>query len=167
METIEFLNIEFLDNSLKDYLFFLLAIIIGYFIIIPVKSLIIKLLFNLFGKDQNDLDTKTFKNLLNNPLKYFLLLILLFLSVKLINIPDFTISDNGSFGISNLISKGFNLLLLVTVFWIILRSIDFVGYKLKNKALETESKVDDQLITFAIDIAKVNSIVLRLVLILG
>ena len=146
METIEFLNIEFLDNSLKDYLIFLLAIIIGYFIILPVKSLIIKLLFNLFGKNQNDLDTKTFKNLLNNPLQYFLLLILLFFSFKLINIPDFSISDNGSFDFSNLISKGFNLLLLVTVFWVILRSIDFVGYKLKNKALETESKVDDQLI---------------------
>ena len=72
METIEFLNIEFLENSLKDYLFFLIAIIIGYFVIIPVKSLIIKLLFNLFGKNQNDIDTKTFKNLLNNPLKYFL-----------------------------------------------------------------------------------------------
>ena len=92
METIEFLNIEFLENSLKDYLFFLLAIIIGYFIIIPVKSLIIKLLFNIFGKNQNDIDTKTFKNLLNNPLKYFLLLILLFLSIKLINIPNFLIS---------------------------------------------------------------------------
>ena len=167
METIEFLNIEFLNNSLKDYLIFLLAIIIGYFIIIPVKSLIIKLLFNLFGKDQNDLDTKTFKNLLNSPLQYFLLLILLFFSVKLINIPDFAISDNGGFDFSNLISKGFNLLLLVTVFWVILRSIDFVGYKLKNKALETESKVDDQLIPFAIDIAKVISIVLGLVMILG
>ena len=58
METIEFLNIEFLDNSLKDYLFFLLALIIGFFVIIPTKSLIIRLLSNLFGKDQNDTDTQ-------------------------------------------------------------------------------------------------------------
>ena len=40
-------------------------------------------------------------------------------------------------------------------------------YKLKNKALETESKVDDQLIPFAIDIAKVLTIVLGVVMILG
>ena len=75
METIEFLNIEFLDNSLKDYLLFLLVIIIGYFIIIPVKSLIIKLLFNLFGKDQNNLDTKKFKNLLSSQFLIILVLI--------------------------------------------------------------------------------------------
>ncbi|MDA9285009.1 mechanosensitive ion channel family protein, partial [Flavobacteriaceae bacterium] len=60
-----------------------------------------------------------------------------------------------------------NFLLLTTVFWVILRSIDFVGFKLKNKALETESKVDDQLIPFAIDLAKVISIVLGAVMILG
>ena len=58
-------------------------------------------------------------------------------------------------------------MLLTTVFWVILRSIDFVGFKLKNKALETESKVDDQLIPFAIDLAKVISIVLGAVMILG
>ena len=105
METIEFLNIEFLDNSLKDYLFFLLALIIGFFVIIPIKSLIIRLLSNLFGKDQNDTDTQKFKNLLNSPLQYFLLLILLFFSVKFINIPDFAVTDNDSFDFGSLISK--------------------------------------------------------------
>jgi len=80
METIEFLNIEFLGNSIKDYLFFLLVLIIGFFVIIPVKSLIMRLLSNLFGKNQNDTDTQKFKNLLNTPLQYFLLLILLFFS---------------------------------------------------------------------------------------
>ena len=167
METIEFLNIEFLGNSIKDYLFFLLALIIGFFVIIPIKSLIIRLLSNLFGKDQNDTDTQKFKNLLNSPLQYFLVLILLFFSVKFINIPDFQVTDNDSFDFGSLISKAFNFLLLTTVFWVILRSIDFVGYKLKNKALETESKVDDQLIPFAIDLAKVITIILGVVMILG
>ena len=167
METLEFLNIEFFDNTLKDYLFFLLFIIIGYLIIIPVKSILIKILFKLFGKGHNDADTLKFKNLLNKPLQYFLILILLFLSVKFINIPSFLNSSEEGIDITILASKGFNFLLLITVFWVILRSIDFVGYKLKNKALETESKVDDQLIPFAIDLAKVISIVLGAVMILG
>ena len=107
METIEFLNIEFLGNSIKDYLFFLLVLIIGFFVIIPVKSLIMRLLSNLFGKNQNDTDTQKFKNLLNTPLQYFLLLILLFFSVKFINIPDFAVTDNDSFDFGSLISKGF------------------------------------------------------------
>jgi len=167
METLEFLNIEFFENTLKDYLFLLLFIVIGYLIIIPVKSIIIKVLFKFFGKDHNDIDTLEFKNLLNKPLQYFLILILFFFSVKFITIPTILSSSEQGIDISVFASKGFNFLLLTTVFWVILRSIDFVGFKLKNKALETESKVDDQLIPFAIDLAKVISIVLGAVMILG
>ncbi|MDG1218999.1 MAG: mechanosensitive ion channel, partial [Flavobacteriaceae bacterium] len=167
METLEFLNIEFFENTLKDYLVFLLFIVFGYIIIIPVKSMIIKILFKFFGKDHNDIDTLEFKNLLNKPLQYFLILILFFFSLKIINIPTFLTSSEEGIDISVIALKGFNFLLLTTVFWVILRSIDFVGFKLKNKALETESKVDDQLIPFAIDLAKVISIVLGAVMILG
>ena len=45
--------------------------------------------------------------------------------------------------------------------------IDFVGFKLKNRALETESKIDDQVIPFAVDMAKVITILLGIVMILG
>ena len=96
-----------------------------------------------------------------------MILILFFFSLKFINIPTFLTSSEQGVDISVIASKGFNFLLLTTVFWVILRSIDFVGYKLKNKALETESKVDDQLIPFAIDLAKVIAIVLGVVMILG
>ena len=96
-----------------------------------------------------------------------MILILFFFSLKFINIPTFLTSSEEGVDISVIASKGFNFLLLTTVFWVILRSIDFVGYKLKNKALETESKVDDQLIPFAIDLAKVIAIVLGAVMILG
>jgi len=57
METIEFINIKIFENTLKDYLYLLLFVVIGYLIIIPVKSIIIKILFKFFGKDHNDIDT--------------------------------------------------------------------------------------------------------------
>ena len=63
-------------------------------------------------------------------------------------------NNEGSLGIIDIISKTFNLLLLIIIFWIINRAIDFIGFKLKNRASETESKVDDQLIPFAVDMAK-------------
>ena len=74
-----------------------------------------------FRKKKNDYSSvvvlakkEKFKNLLNSPLQYFLLLILLFFSVKFINIPDFAVTDNASFDFGSLISKGFNFLLLTT-----------------------------------------------------
>ena len=82
--------------------------------------------------------------------------------------PDFMVyNQEGDVNYSNIFSKCYNLFLLITLFWVITRSIDFVGYKLKIKALNTKSKVDDQLIPFAIDLAKVIVIVLAFVIILG
>ena len=164
----EFLNYEFLGNSITDYVYFLSSFLVGLLLIIPFRLFISKLLFRLFGKDNSDNDNKKFNSLLKKPLQYFLTLLVLYFSVQFISLPEFLNStEEGSLNLAKYFDKGFNFLLLVTIFWTINRSIDFVGYKLKNKALETESKVDDQLIPFAIDIAKVLTIVLGVVMILG
>ena len=164
----EFLNYEFLGNSITDYVYFLSSFFVGLLLIIPFRLFISKLLFRLFGKDNSDNDNKKFNSLLKKPLQYFLTLLVLYFSVKFISLPEFLNStEEGSLNLAKYFDKGFNFLLLITIFWTINRSIDFVGYKLKNKALETESKVDDQLIPFAIDIAKVLTIVLGVVMILG
>ena len=164
----EFLNYEFLGNSITDYVYFLSSFLVGLLLIIPFRLFISKLLFRLFGKDNSDNDNKKFNSLLKKPLQYFLTLLVLYFSVQFISLPEFLNSaEEGSLNLTKYFDKGFNFFLLVTIFWTINRSIDFVGYKLKNKALETESKVDDQLIPFAIDIAKVLTIVLGVVMILG
>ena len=168
MDTIEFLNFEFLGNSLKQYFSFIITFGIGLVLIIPIKSIIVKILFKFFGKDHDNKDTVKFKDLLNKPLQYFLILIIFYSSISFISMPDFMLyNQEGDVNYSNIFSKCYNLFLLTTLFWVITRSIDFVGYKLKIKSLKTESKVDDQLIPFAIDLAKVIVIVLAFVIILG
>ena len=164
----EFLNYEFLGNSITNYVYFLFSFLVGLILIIPFRLVISKLLFRLFGKDNSDNDNKKFNSLLKKPLQYFLTLLVLYFSVQFISLPDFLNStEEGSLNLAKYFDKGFNFFLLVTIFWTINRSVDYVGYKLKNKALKTESKVDDQLIPFAIDIAKVLTIVLGVVMILG
>ncbi|MFL2593882.1 MAG: mechanosensitive ion channel family protein [Flavobacteriaceae bacterium] len=166
--SMEFLNYEFLGNSINDYVYFLSSFLVGLLLIIPVRLIISKLLFRLFGKDNSDNDNIKFNSLLKKPLQYFLTLLVLYFSVQFISLPDFLNStEEGSLNLAKYFDKGFNFFLLATIFWTINRTIDFLGYKLKNKALETESKVDDQLIPFAIDIAKVLTIVLGVVMILG
>jgi MscS family membrane protein len=84
-----------------------------------------------------------------------------------LDLSELISNKESGLGIIDIISKAFNFLLLLIVFWIINRSIDFIGFKLKNRASDTESKVDDQLIPFAVDMAKVITIVLGIVMILG
>ena len=164
----EFLNYEFLGNSVTDYLYFSASFLIGLLLIIPIRLFISKLLYKLFGKDNDQNDNEKFNSLLKKPLQYFLTLLVLYFSVQFISLPEFLSStEEGGLNLVEYFDKGYNLLLLITIFWTIIRSVDFIGFKLKNKALKTESKVDDQLIPFAIDIAKVLTIVLALVMILG
>ena len=84
-----------------------------------------------------------------------------------LDLSQFMSNNESSLGIIDIISKTFNFLLLIIIFWIINRVIDFIGFKLKNKASETESKVDDQVIPFAVDMAKVITVILGVVMILG
>ena len=164
----EFLNYEFLGNSVNDYIYFSTSLVIGLLLIIPTRLFISKLLLKLFAKDNEQKDNEKFYSLLKKPLQWFLILLVLYFSSKFISLPEFLNSqEKGSVELGKYFDKAYNFLLLVTVFWTINRSIDFIGFKLKNKALKTETKVDDQLIPFAIDIAKVLTIVLGLVMILG
>ena len=164
----EFLNYEFLGNSVNDYIYFSASLLIGLLLIIPTRLFISKLLLKLFAKDNEQNDNEKFYSLLKKPLQWFLILLVLYFSSKFISLPEFLNSqEKGSVELGKYFDKAYNFLLLVTIFWTINRSIDFIGFKLKNKALKTETKVDDQLIPFAIDIAKVLTIVLGLVMILG
>ena len=164
----EFLNNDYFGNSVIDYLYFLTSFIIGLLLIIPFRLLLSKLLFRLFGKSNNKKDNEKFNSLLKKPLRYFLILTVLYISAQFISLPDFLANtEEGGLNYAEYFDKAFNFLLLIIIFWTINRSIDFIGYKLKNKALKTESKVDDQLIPFAIDIAKVLTIVFGIVMILG
>ena len=167
MEITEILELKLFDNTILTYLCFLSSILIGSLILIPLSSYILKLLLNVFGSGVGQNDKAKFNTFLKKPIKYFLFLVVLYVSSMFLDFSEFMSNNESSFGIINIISKTFNLLLLVTVFWTINRSIDFVGFKLKKRALETESKVDDQVIPFAVDTAKVITTILGIVMILG
>ena len=85
----DFLNYEFLGNSITDYLYFTASFFIGLLLIIPIRLFISKLLFKLFGKDNDQNDNEKFNSLLKKPLQYFLTLLVLYFSVQFISLPEF------------------------------------------------------------------------------
>ena len=167
MEITEILELKLFDNTILTYLYFLVSVLIGYLILIPLSSHFLKLSLKFFTKVNNQNDAAKFNSLLKKPIKYFLFLVVLYVSSMFLDLSELISNKGSGLGIIDIISKAFNFLLLLIVFWIINRSIDFIGFKLKNRASETESKVDDQLIPFAVDMAKVITIVLGIVMILG
>ena len=168
MEKFEFLQKIIFENKVLDYLTFLLSLILGYFLINPVSSYLRKLIFKIVG-NKNHLNGKSeFDILLKKPLYYFLLLLIFYFSFNTLNIPDsWDLVDSSQLGLKMIFSKGFSFLLIITIFWTILKSVEYLGLRLKFRAEQTESKVDDQLIPFAIEIAKVLVFIFAVVVILA
>ena len=165
---LEFLSIEFLNNSVKDYLYFFLVIIIGLIITRPIISYLLKIAHKLFGSKDSDSERDMLKSLLRKPLYYFFLLMILYIGLNSLSFPnEWGLVDSSEFGLKMVIDKGFYLAVICSIFWTILRSVEFIGVKLKDKAAQTESKVDDGLIPFAIDLTKVLVYIFALVIILG
>ena len=165
---LEFLSIEFLNNSVKDYLYFFLVIIIGLIITRPIISYLLKIAHKLFSSKDSDSERDMLKSLLRKPLYYFFLLMILYIGLNSLSFPnEWGLVDSSEFGLKMVIDKGFYLAVICSIFWTILRSVEFIGVKLKDKAAQTESKVDDGLIPFAIDLTKVLVYIFALVIILG
>ena len=165
---LEFLSIEFLNNSVKDYLYFFLLIIVGLIITKPIISYLLKIAYRLFGSKDSDSERDMLNSLLKKPLFYFFLLMILYTGSNLLDFPpEWELVDSSEFGLKMIIDKGFYLAVICSIFWTILSSVEFIGVRLKDKAAQTESKVDDGLIPFAIDLTKVLVYIFALVIILG
>ncbi len=165
---IDFLSIEFLNNSVQDYLYFGLIIILGLILARPIISYLLRIALKLFGSNSSESEKEILDSLLKKPLHYFFLLMILYVSSNTLSLPqEWNLNNSSEFGIMMIIEKGFYLAVICTIFWSILRAIEFIGTRLKEKAAQTESKVDDGLIPFAIDLVKVIVVIFALVIILG
>jgi MscS family membrane protein len=156
MDQLEFLQIEFLENSIKSYIIFGSIILLGLFLKSLISSYLRKIIYKLVGDKSNSDGKSEFDNLLKKPLNYFLLIIIFYVSFNQLNFPEsWDLVSSNEIGLKMILEKGVSLLILITVFWTLLRVVDYIGERLKFKAEKTESKVDDQLIPFAIEIGKV------------
>ena len=63
--------------------------------------------------------------------------------------------------------KIFTLVLIFAVYKILVKVIDYIGLILKDRAAQTENKMDDQLIPFAIEIGRILVVIFALFFVLG
>ena len=80
MEITEILELKLFGNSILTYLYFLASVLIGSLILIPLSSYVLKLSLKFFSKVNNQNDVAKFNRLLKKPFKYFLFLVVLYVS---------------------------------------------------------------------------------------
>mgnify|MGYP001161287541 FL=1 len=162
------LQVEFLGNSFQDYAWFLGAIIVGLLFKKLISRYLSRLLYKLVSKKDSIVGAQKFNELLSKPIGLFLMLSIIYLGASHIEYPEsWNLSDRSEFGLKMVISKGYSLIYVVSVFWILLKVVDFAGLILSAKAEKTDNKMDDQLIPFIIEIAKILTYVFALFIIMG
>ena len=109
----------------------------------------------VFRKSANELGRTAFDDRLRKPLNNLISLGVLFMAAQQLQFPaSWQLAPVEEFGLRMFLNKGFSLLYAYLIFWLLLRFVDFIGEIMVLRAAKTENKMDDQIVPFAIEIAK-------------
>tara|TARA_B110001454_G_scaffold218939_1_gene248697 strand:- start:195 stop:1307 length:1113 start_codon:yes stop_codon:yes gene_type:complete len=150
-----FLQTEHLGNSGMNYLIFIAAIILGLIFKGLISKYLSHSLYKLIGKKEKKVGIEKFDELLTKPIAFFIMLSILYFGFNHLTFPqEWNLANRNEIGIRMLIYRGFSLIYIYSIVKILLRFVDYIGLILRKKAEETENKMDDQLIPFAVEIIK-------------
>ena len=105
-----------------------------------------------------------FFKLLIKPVELLIVVIGIYFAFTTLNIPE---PATGKLNIRGLVNISFQILIVVSVTWILLRVIDFLGFALRKQARKTEPIADDQIIQFFKEALKILTYLFSILFILG
>lgn len=155
----------FWGNTFRDYAVFLGIILLGLIFKRVISRLLSLLLYRLFRKFAEEINDNKFVSLLLQPIAFFIALWTYYLAVNQLKYPlnvkvfsHARVVDKTKIlmdvNLGDIVDKVFLFLIILSVFWIILRIIDFIAHVLKHKATITQNKADDQLVPFLKELTK-------------
>jgi MscS family membrane protein len=162
---VNFFDQIFWGNSLKQYALFIGIILIGLIFKRIVSRIFSQLIFRLFKKFADQVNSDTFIALLLKPIEFFLSLATIYIAINQLkhplNVTFFhykktidKVKVDEVFTIGEFIDKVFLFLILLSIFWIALRIVDFITHVLLVRAAKTKNKADDQLVPFIKELLK-------------
>lgn len=160
-----FFQQEFWGNTIAQYCFFGGIILLGLLLKRAVSRLFSQLLFKVFKRFADEVQADTFIALLLKPIEFFISLATLYLAINQLAHPlnviiyRYTkmadkVKTIETVTIGGLLDKVFLFLIILSVFWIILRIIDFIAHVWMHRAAKTNNKADDQLVPFLKELLK-------------
>lgn len=163
-----FLHQSFLGNDLISITWFVTIILIGFLLQKFFSKLLSGMLFKFFRKFSSGVDPVHFFNLLTKPLRYLILLLTFYLAFDRLSFPHhWHLAPVEQVGLRMLIFRSFQIGIVLSVTWILLRIVDFFALVLFHRASLTESKVDDQLVPFVKEAAKIIICIFSIFFVLG
>jgi MscS family membrane protein len=164
----DILQRTFLGNTLESYLWFFGILLAGLLFRKVVSKIFSWLLYHLIRRYGKIVGAEKLFSLLGKPFSIFVVLITFYLAFDRLAFPEgWHLVPEDRFGFRMIVLRIFNAAIILTVTWIILRMVDFMGLILMQRALKSDSKLDDQLVPFAKEGVKVILACIGFVMMLG
>lgn len=156
----QFFEQVFWGNTIRQYCIFVAVILLGLLFKRLVSRLFSIGLFKFFKKFAEAVKGETFVALLIRPIESFITFFTIYIAVNNLTHPLNVVLWHRSktrtgITIGDCLDKVFLFLIILSVFWIILRIIDFVAFVLKHKAVVTSNRTDEQLVPFLKELTKI------------
>jgi MscS family membrane protein len=155
----QFFEQIFWGNTVKQYCIFGVVILLGLFFKRLVSRVVSLALFRIFKKFAEEVKGETFVALLLKPIESFITFCTIYLAINSLTYPlDLVLwhksKTKAGVTIGDCLDKVFLFLIILSIFWIILRIIDFIAFVLKHKATITNNRAEDQLVPFLKELTK-------------
>ncbi len=161
-----FLQKEFLNNSVRDYLMVLGIILLALLIKRVISKYAAGLIYKLFSKAGKTIHRQSFFALVIQPLDLFLFLLISFIAIDKLNYPELLDIAFFKTKLKTIIDCVATTTLIIVFIWFCLRLIDFVAIILEDKANQTKDLSDNQLIVFFKDFFKVIIVLVGILIVL-
>ncbi len=164
----DFLQRTFLGNTLEAYCWFLGIALVGLIFKRVISKGLALIAYKLLQKHAKVIGYEQLLALLSKPLGIFILLVTFYIAFDRLEFPnEWNLVPVEKFGLRMFIFATFQVGIIVSLTWTFLRFVDFFGLILMHRASLTETKSDDQLVSFIRESIKVLVVILSFFLILG
>lgn len=165
----EFLQREILGISIADYCWFLGILLVGLIFKKFLSKVFTRLIFRFLKKyASKTVGFDQLLELLKKPFGIFILLLTVYFAFNQLEIPSsWGLVPKENFGLRMISFRFFQVSIISSLCWIILRIVDFFGMVMMHRASLTESKMDDQLVPFLKEAAKIIIVIFSIFFILG
>src|SRR5215212_5948455 len=149
----EFLNREFLGNSVRQFLIAGGIILLGIIFRKFVSKILSRLLFKFVKRYSKGVGVEQFVALLTRPFALFVSLVTLYLAcVQLQWPPQWKLAPIEHFGLKMSIWRLFLGAVCLSFTWILMRIIEYFSLVFIYRAHQKESKLDNKLVPFVRDL---------------
>jgi len=164
----EFLKDIYFGNTVQDYLWVVGSLLFGVILVRFIAHRISNTLFRVIAGKTQGVNKNELYNLLEKPLKWLIMLIILYVCTSHLDYPqEWNLAPKEEFGLRMFLHRSFIAFLIIVITWSALKIIKFLGIILMAKAELTESKSDDQIIPFLMEIIKVVAVTLGTFIFMG